>query len=71
MGTTILGWSISVIEFLTQPVGWFCLFGIYIALALVMEYRISRVLVDARILNVFEGAAEIQAGIIARALLER
>jgi len=36
-----------------------------------MEYRISRVLVDARILNVFEGAAEIQAGIIARALLER
>lgn len=36
-----------------------------------MEYRISRVLVDARILNVFEGAAEIQAGIIARALIER
>ena len=36
-----------------------------------MEYRISRVLVDARILNVFEGAAEIQAGIIARALVER
>jgi (2S)-methylsuccinyl-CoA dehydrogenase len=34
-----------------------------------MEYRISRVLVDARILNVFEGAAEIQAGIVARALL--
>jgi (2S)-methylsuccinyl-CoA dehydrogenase len=33
------------------------------------EYRISRVLVDARILNVFEGAAEIQAQIVARALL--
>jgi (2S)-methylsuccinyl-CoA dehydrogenase len=33
------------------------------------EYRISRVLVDARILNVFEGAAEIQAHIVARALL--
>jgi (2S)-methylsuccinyl-CoA dehydrogenase len=36
-----------------------------------MEYRISRVLVDARILNVFEGAAEIQAGIVARAILDR
>jgi (2S)-methylsuccinyl-CoA dehydrogenase len=35
-----------------------------------MEYRISRVLVDARILNVFEGAAEIQAHIVARALLD-
>jgi (2S)-methylsuccinyl-CoA dehydrogenase len=35
-----------------------------------MEYRISRVLVDARILNVFEGAGEIQAGIVAKALLD-
>jgi len=35
-----------------------------------MEYRISRVLVDARILNVFEGAAEIQAGIVARVLID-
>jgi (2S)-methylsuccinyl-CoA dehydrogenase len=35
-----------------------------------MEYRVSRVLVDARILNVFEGAAEIQAQIVARALLD-
>ena len=35
-----------------------------------MEYRISRVLVDARILNVFEGAAEIQAGIVAKALAD-
>jgi len=34
------------------------------------EYAISRVLCDARILNVFEGAAEIQAHIIARRLLE-
>jgi (2S)-methylsuccinyl-CoA dehydrogenase len=34
------------------------------------EYVISRVLCDARILNVFEGAAEIQAHIIARRLLE-
>jgi (2S)-methylsuccinyl-CoA dehydrogenase len=33
------------------------------------EYPISRVLVDSRILNVFEGAAEIQAHIIARRLL--
>jgi (2S)-methylsuccinyl-CoA dehydrogenase len=33
------------------------------------EYRISRVLCDARILNVFEGAAEIQAQIVARGLL--
>lgn len=35
-----------------------------------MEYPISRVLCDARILNIFEGAAEIQAQIIARRLLE-
>jgi len=31
---------------------------------------ISRVLCDARILNIFEGAAEIQAQVIARRLLE-
>ena len=35
------------------------------------EYEISRVLCDARILNIFEGAAEIQAQVIARGLLER
>ncbi len=35
-----------------------------------MEYPISRVLCDARILNIFEGAAEIQAQVIARRLLE-
>jgi (2S)-methylsuccinyl-CoA dehydrogenase len=35
-----------------------------------LEYRISRVLCDARILNIFEGAAEIQAQVIARRLLE-
>jgi (2S)-methylsuccinyl-CoA dehydrogenase len=34
-----------------------------------LEYPISRVLCDARILNIFEGAAEIQAGIVARGLL--
>lgn len=34
------------------------------------EYPISRVLCDARILNIFEGAAEIQAQVIARRLLE-
>ncbi|MBS8226255.1 acyl-CoA dehydrogenase family protein [Vannielia litorea] len=34
-----------------------------------MEYKISRVLCDARILNIFEGAAEIQAQVIARRLL--
>jgi len=34
-----------------------------------LEYPISRVLCDARILNVFEGAAEIQAQVIARSLL--
>ncbi len=33
------------------------------------EYQISRVLCDARILNIFEGAAEIQADVIARRLL--
>jgi len=35
------------------------------------EYEISRVLCDARILNIFEGAAEIQAQVIARGLIER
>lgn len=35
-----------------------------------MEYAISRILCDARILNIFEGAAEIQAQVIARRLLE-
>jgi (2S)-methylsuccinyl-CoA dehydrogenase len=35
-----------------------------------LEYRISRILCDARILNIFEGAAEIQATVIARRLLE-
>ncbi len=33
------------------------------------EYEISRVLCDSRILNIFEGAAEIQAHVIARRLL--
>ncbi len=33
------------------------------------EFKISRVLCDARILSIFEGAAEIQAHIIARGLL--
>ena len=36
-----------------------------------LEYTISRVLCDSRILNVFEGAAEIQAQVIARGLLSR
>lgn len=36
-----------------------------------LEYEISRVLSDARILNIFEGAAEIQAHVIARGLLSR
>ena len=35
-----------------------------------IEYPISRVLCDARILNIFEGAAEIQAQVIARRVLE-
>ena len=35
-----------------------------------LEYPVSRVLCDARILNIFEGAAEIQAQVIARRLLE-
>jgi (2S)-methylsuccinyl-CoA dehydrogenase len=34
-----------------------------------LEYPISRVFCDARILNIFEGAAEIQAQVIARRLL--
>ncbi len=35
-----------------------------------LEFEISRVLCDARILNIFEGAGEIQAQVIARRLLE-
>ena len=35
-----------------------------------LEFQISRILCDARILNIFEGAAEIQAQVIARRLLE-
>jgi (2S)-methylsuccinyl-CoA dehydrogenase len=35
-----------------------------------MEYAVSRILADARILNIFEGAGEIQAQVIARRLLE-
>ena len=34
-----------------------------------LEYKISRILCDARILNIFEGAAEIQAQVIARRML--
>ena len=36
-----------------------------------LEYTVSRVLCDARILSIFEGAAEIQAHVIARRLLEQ
>ncbi len=36
-----------------------------------LEYPVSRVLCDARILNIFEGAAEIQAQVIARRVLEK
>jgi (2S)-methylsuccinyl-CoA dehydrogenase len=36
-----------------------------------LEYPVSRVLCDARILSIFEGAAEIQANVIARRLLEQ
>jgi len=35
-----------------------------------LEYPISRVLCDSRILNIFEGAAEIQAQVVARRLME-
>ena len=35
-----------------------------------MEYDISRILCDARILNLFEGAGEIQSNVIARRLLD-
>jgi (2S)-methylsuccinyl-CoA dehydrogenase len=35
-----------------------------------LEYKISRILCDARILSIFEGAAEIQAQVIARRLLD-
>jgi (2S)-methylsuccinyl-CoA dehydrogenase len=35
-----------------------------------VEFPVSRLLCDARILNIFEGAAEIQANVIARRLLD-
>lgn len=35
-----------------------------------LEYPISRILQDARILNIFEGAGEVQAMVIARRLIE-
>jgi (2S)-methylsuccinyl-CoA dehydrogenase len=35
-----------------------------------LEFPVSRILCDARILNIFEGAAEIQAHVIARRLLD-
>ena len=35
-----------------------------------LEFPISRILCDARILNIFEGAAEIQAQVIARRMLD-
>ena len=36
-----------------------------------LEYEISRILCDARILSIFEGAAEIQANVIGRAMIGR
>jgi (2S)-methylsuccinyl-CoA dehydrogenase len=36
-----------------------------------LEYEMSRILCDARILNIFEGAAEIQANVVGRGLLSR
>jgi (2S)-methylsuccinyl-CoA dehydrogenase len=36
-----------------------------------LEYDISRVLCDARILNIFEGAAEIQAHVVGRGVVSR
>ena len=36
-----------------------------------LEFEISRVLCDARILNIFEGAAEIQAQVVGRGVLGR
>ncbi|GAB5455329.1 MAG: hypothetical protein Hens2KO_15580 [Henriciella sp.] len=35
-----------------------------------LEYPVSRVLQDARILNIFEGAGEVQAMVIARRVIE-
>ena len=35
-----------------------------------LEFPVSRILCDARILNIFEGAAEIQAQVIAKRLLD-
>ena len=36
-----------------------------------LEFEASRLLCDARILNIFEGAAEIQAQVVARGLLQQ
>ena len=34
-----------------------------------LEYEISRILCDARVLNIFEGSAEIQAQVIANRIM--
>ena len=36
-----------------------------------LEYEISRILCDARVLNIFEGSAEIQAQVIANRIMEK
>ena len=36
-----------------------------------LEFPVSRISCDARILNIFEGAAEIQAQVIARRLIDK
>jgi (2S)-methylsuccinyl-CoA dehydrogenase len=59
-------------KLLAARVAWACADGavqIHGGNGFALEYPVSRLLCDARVLSIFEGAAEIQAGIIARSLL--
>ena len=60
-------------ELLAARVAWACADNavqIHGGNGFALEYPVSRILCDARILNIFEGAAEIQAQVIARRLLD-
>ena len=60
-------------KFLGARVAWACAdnsLQIHGGNGFALEYKISRTLCDARILSIFEGAAEIQAQVLARRLLE-
>jgi (2S)-methylsuccinyl-CoA dehydrogenase len=71
-GATRCDVQAGMAKLLGARVAWACADGavqIHGGNGFALEYPASRLLCDARVLSIFEGAAEIQAGIIARALL--